>query len=129
MAETEDERQKRLQGMLSKFLHKELYVVVTTPVTSPEIRPRLLDHLDNQVKLERDGVMFAAGPLFDEGGEGPVAGMFVIRASSFEEARKIADSDPLHQAGLRKYTIRKWQVNEGQFQVRVNFSDQTAVIS
>jgi uncharacterized protein YciI len=106
-----------------------LYVVVTTPVTSPEIRPRLLDHLDNQVKLERDGVMFAAGPLFDEGGEGPVAGMFVIRASSFEEARKIADSDPLHQAGLRKYTIRKWQVNEGQFQVRVNFSDQTAVIS
>ena len=129
MAErNEDERQKRLQELLGGFLHKELYVVVTQPVSSPEIRPKLLDHLENQVKLEKEGVMFAAGPLFDEGSEGPVAGMFVIRANSFEEARKIADSDPLHQAGLRSYTIRKWQVNEGQFQVRINFSDQTAVI-
>jgi uncharacterized protein len=125
---TEAERQARLQELLGSFLHKEVYVVVTRPVTSPEIRPRLLDHLENQVKLEREGVMFAAGPLFEEGGQGPVAGMFVIRAKSFEEARRIADSDPLHQAGLRTYEIRKWQINEGQIQLKVNFSDQTAEI-
>jgi uncharacterized protein len=125
---TEAERQARLQELLGGFLHKEVYVVVTRPVSSPEIRPRLLDHLENQVRLEKDGIMFAAGPLFDEGSEGPVAGMFVIRAKSFEEARRIADSDPLHQAGLRTYEIRKWQINEGQIQLKVNFSDQTAEI-
>ena len=125
---SETDRQQRLQELLGGFLRKEVYVVVTTPVSSPEIRPKLLDHLENQVKLEKEGVMFAAGPLFDEGAEGPVAGMFVVRATSFAEARRIADSDPLHQAGLRTYTIRKWQINEGQVQLKVNFSDQTAEI-
>lgn len=125
---SEADRQARLQELLAGFLHKEVYVVVTRPVSSPEIRPRLLDHLENQVKLEREGIMFAAGPLFEEGSAAPVAGMFVVRAKSFEEARRIADSDPLHRAGLRTYEIRKWQINEGQLQLKVNFSDQTAEI-
>jgi hypothetical protein len=72
--------------------------------------------------------MFVAGPLFDEGSDKPVAGMFVIRASSFEEAKAFADADPLHKAGLRSSTLRKWQVNEGQFEVKINIFDQTAVI-
>jgi uncharacterized protein YciI len=125
---TEAERQARFQQLIGGFLHKEMYVVVTRPVQSPEIAPMLLEHLENQVKLEKEGIMFAAGPLFDEGSDKPVAGMFVIRAASFDEAKAIADADPLHKAGLRSYTLRKWQVNEGQFQVRINFSDQTAEI-
>ena len=126
---SEAERQKRFQELIGGFLHKEVYVVVTRPVSSPEIRPKLLDHLENQVKLEKEGIMFAAGPMFEEGSDTPVAGMFVLRAKSFEEAQRIADADPLHLAGLRTYEIRKWQINEGQFQVKINFSDQSAEIS
>jgi hypothetical protein len=51
-----------------------------------------------------------------------------LRAHSFEEARAIADADPLHKAGLRSYTLMSWTVNEGSYAVRVNYSDQSITI-
>ncbi len=111
-----------------KFLGKEMYLVVTRPVRSPEIEKRLQDHLDHQVELERKGIMFAAGPLYSRGSQVPEAGMFVLRAGSFEEAEAICKTDPLHAAGLRTYTIQKWRVNEGSISLKVNFSDQTVEI-
>ena len=116
--------------MTSRFLGKEMYLVVTRPVRSAGITDAMLKaHLDNQIELERRGIMFAAGPLYAEGAITPEAGMFVLRAGSFEEARAIADEDPLHKAGLRTYTLQKWRVNEGTISITVNFSDQTMRIS
>jgi uncharacterized protein YciI len=112
----------------TKFLGKEMYLVVTRPVRSPEIEKRLKDHLDHQVELEKRGIMFAAGPLYPRGSDVPEAGMFVLRAKSFEEADAIAKEDPLHKAGLRTYTIQKWRLNEGRITVTVDFSDQTMQI-
>ena len=86
--------------MTQKFLGKEMYLVITRPVRSPEIEKRLGDHLAHQVELERKGIMFAAGPLYPKGSQIPEAGMFVLRANSFEEAEAIAATDPLHAAGL-----------------------------
>jgi uncharacterized protein YciI len=111
-----------------KFLGREMYLVVTRPVRSPEIDKRLMDHLNHQVDLERRGIMFAAGPLYSRGSNIPEAGMFVLRANSYEKAEEICKSDPLHAAGLRTYTIQKWRVNEGSMTFTVNFSDQTAKI-
>ena len=111
-----------------KFLGKEMYLVVTRPVRSPEIEKRLMEHLNHQVELEKRGIMFAAGPLYPRGSDMPEAGMFVLRASSFEEADAIAKEDPLHKAGLRTYTLQKWRVNEGRITVTVDFSDQTMTI-
>lgn len=111
-----------------KFLGKEMYLVVTKPVRSPEIAKRLQDHLNHQVELEKRGIMFAAGPLYPRGSDIPEAGMFVLRAKSFEEADAICKEDPLHKAGLRTYTIQKWRLNEGRITVTVDFSDQTMQI-
>jgi uncharacterized protein YciI len=107
------------------FLGKEMYLVITKPVRSAEIAKRLADHLAHQVELEKRGIMFAAGPLYPRGSNIPEAGMFILRASSFEEAEAIAKTDPLHAAGLRTFTLQKWRVNEGSITVTVNFSDQT----
>jgi uncharacterized protein YciI len=112
-----------------KFLGKEMYLVVTRPVRSEGIEKRLTDHLNHQVKLEKDGILFAAGPLYPRGSNVPEAGMFILRANSFEEAEAIANTDPLHAAGLRTYTLQKWRVNEGSFTVTVNYSDQTMTIA
>ena len=111
-----------------KFLGKEMYLVVTRPVRSPEIEKRLMDHLNHQVELEKRGIMFAAGPLYPRGSDTPEAGMFVLRANSFEEADAIAKEDPLHKAGLRTYTLQKWRLNEGRITISVDFSDQTMKI-
>ena len=111
------------------FLGKEMYLVITRPVRSPEIEKRLTDHLNHQIKLEKEGVLFAAGPLYPRGANVPEAGMFILRANSFEEAEAIAKTDPLHAAGLRSFTLQKWRVNEGSFTVTVNYSDQTMTIA
>jgi uncharacterized protein len=76
---------------------------------------------------KKAGILFAAGPVANENGS-PAGGLIVIRAESFEAARAIADSDPLHKAGLRTYTIWRWTVNEGSYGVRVNYSDQSVTI-
>jgi uncharacterized protein YciI len=114
--------------MTQKFLGREMYLVITRPVRSPAIEKLLGEHLAHQVELERKGIMFAAGPLYPKGSQVPEAGMFVLRAGSFEEAEAICKTDPLHAAGLRSYTIQKWRVNEGSITITVNFSDQTAKI-
>ena len=115
--------------LTDRFLGREMYLVVTRPVRSPEIEKRLADHLAHQVDLERRGILFAAGPLYPRDSLIPEAGMFVLRANSFEEAEAIAKTDPLHAAGLRSFTIQKWRLNEGSITVTVNFSDQTMRIS
>ena len=136
-----------VRSMLQGFLNKKVYVVTTRPVRPGDMRKRYIEkygeeamakisedlistklHLENQIKLEKEGIMFAAGPLYEEDGQSPWAGMFVLRANSFEEARAIADADPLHQADLREYEIRRWTMNEGSIQLTVNFSDQSASI-
>ena len=118
----------RVQQMTGKMLGKHLYVIHTTPIASrDQILPLLPDHLEHQVRLEKSGIMFAAGPMTNEDSSA-AGGLIVIRAESFEAARGIADSDPLHKAGLRTYTIRRWTVNEGCYTVRINYSDQTVTI-
>ncbi len=86
-------------------------------------------HLAHQVEIEKKGILFAAGPMYAEGGEVPRAGMIIIRAESFQEAERIAQSDPMHKSGARTFAIDKWVVNEGGFNLRVTYSDQKAEIS
>ena len=69
---------------------------------------------------------FAAGPLQSE--DGSRRGLIVIRADSFDEARKIADADPMHSEGVRTYSVEQWTVNEGSYTVRVTYSDQKMTI-
>ena len=124
-----NETEKTVQGMTHDYLRKELYVIFSTPaVPREEIAPLMPDHLAHQVEIEREGILFGAGPMFEEGADAPGRGMIIVRADSFDAARKIADSDPLHKAGLRTYTIERWMMNEGTVTVRVNYSDQTMTI-
>ena len=111
------------------MLDKTLYVIHTSPAagTTPDQLGAVLPaHLEHQVKIERDGSLFAAGPMQTE--DGDRRGLIIIRAASFAEAKKIADSDPFHAQGLREYTLERWSMNEGGFQVRINYSDQTMSI-
>lgn len=119
---------EKLQQLLATFPHKELYVCITEPVHSPAIGEKLYDHLLSQIEREREGVMFGAGPLQDEDKPAPTRGMWILRAKSFEDARRIVDQDVLHREGLRTYKLYKWTMNEGSFTFTVNLSDQSAKI-
>ncbi len=87
-------------------------------------------HLGYQQDLERNGVLVLAGPLSDPSGEVMAgAGLINYRAGSMDEARKIADNDPMHKAGARTYTLRKWLVNEGNISLNIGLSTRTVDLS
>jgi len=97
--------------------------VIETVANDVELMMATMDsHIRYQLKLEREGVMFAAGPVFEVDANMPSGGMIVIRADTVEDAHAIADADPMHSSGARSYTLRKWIVNEGSFTVTVPFS-------
>ena len=112
-----------------KMLQKDLYVIFTRPVAPREkIMELLPKHLERQVELEKQGILFAAGPMEPQEKDKPRTGMIIIRADSFEDAHAIAMKDPLHAAGLREFDIWNWSMNEGSFTVTISYSDQSATI-
>lgn len=117
---TREEVLERTRGMLQK----QFYVVFTTPAGSLErVLENVPEHLVHQCRIEREGILVAAGPqMTDDGKHWEGDGMFVIRASSLEHARELAASDPMHQSGARSFTVRPWLVNEGRLNIQIDFS-------
>lgn len=109
----------------------ELFAVLSTPTGTPEALQAVLpDHLAYQAQLERDGALVFAGPMSDETGEQMQGmGLIVYRAASFAEARAIAENDPMHKAGARSFTLRRWMINEGRLTVTVGLSGRTVALS
>ena len=113
----------------NEMLQKDLYVIFTRPVAPREkIMELLPKHLERQVELEKQGILFAAGPMEPQENDKPRTGMIIIRADSFEDANAIAMEDPLHAAGLREFDIWNWSMNEGSFTVTISYSNQSATI-
>ena len=108
----------------SEMLNKDLYVVFTKPENGMKaVMENLEEHLKFQVSLEKNGVMFGAGPFWEDNeidwnGEG----MVIIRANSLYHAKQIATSDPMHQSGARNFTVRPWLLNEGNIEVSLDYS-------
>lgn len=107
------------------MLQKQLYVVFTTPTNGiGPVMENMEEYLKHQARMEREGIYFGSGPFWtddEEYWEGE--GMFIVRAESLDEAKKIADSDPMHSSGARSYTCRPWLLNEGTLTVKVTYSN------
>jgi uncharacterized protein len=115
------------QGMLQK----QLFAIFTTPTDGlGPVFANLETHLAFQVQLEKDGLLYAAGPLWSDDGENwEGEGMVVVRAASIADATAIAERDPMHQAGARNFRVRPWLINEGSVTIRLNNSSQTFEIN
>ena len=107
-------------------LAMEVFACLTLPARDGPPPKDLLDaHLAYQKQLEADGKLFLAGPLSDQ--EGAVmsgSGLIVYMASSIEEARALADSDPMHREGQRDYSMQAWRLNEGSPMAGLRLSDR-----
>ena len=115
---------KQVEQLHAKMLHKRLYIIFSEPTDKAGDRRKIFPrHIEYQLKIEREGKLFAAGPFVDGQGKPQGPGMIVVRAKNMAEAKKIADADPFHKQGYRKYRIQAWQVNEGGFNLHVKFSD------
>lgn len=112
------------------MLQKQLYAIFTSPVNGMgPIFEVLEEHLEFQVQLEKDGLLYSAGPLWtddEQSWEGE--GMVIVRAANKAEAEAIAKRDPMHAKGARSYRVRPWMINEGTVTLRLDFSSQTFAI-
>ncbi len=107
-----------------QHLQKLFWIIFSDPVEGAgDRRPVHPQHLAHQYDLESRGILFAAGPFLGEDGKPCGPGMIIIRADSEAQARAIADADPYHAKGFRKYRLQRWSMNEGTIGLRVNFSN------
>ena len=116
----------RSRGVMAK----ELFVVHSEPIVDAEEMGALMgEHLSYQKKLEAEGKLFAAGPLGDE--DGAVwsrEGLIILCAESLEEARALAEGDPMHAQGKKKFSVRPWLMNEGSLRIEIRMSEKSAQI-
>ncbi|MFQ5879853.1 MAG: YciI family protein [Dehalococcoidia bacterium] len=65
------------------------------------------DHLEFQYRNHQAGNILFSGPTPDLS-----VGIYVIRASSLDEAKRTADADPFHAQGVRQYEMLEWEVHQ-----------------
>ena len=115
-----------IEDLQARMLKKKLWVVMTKAVAPlEEVRRHLKAHLEHQIMLEKSGIMYGAGPATRPGETAASFGLIIIRAKDEAEARRIADADPMHASGVRKYELYSWSLNEGRIGITLNFSDQS----
>jgi len=115
-----------VEELQARMLKKQLWVVMTRAIAPPqEVKRHLKAHLEHQIRLEKAGIMYGAGPATRPGEAVPAFGLIIIRAKDEAEARAIADADPMHASGVRTYELFAWSLNEGRITMTLNFSDQT----
>jgi uncharacterized protein len=118
--------EERIRALTQSMLRKKLYVVLSKGGADPaRIAEYLPQHLEYMIGLERQGVLFASGPLAEADGKTRGDGLTILRAASADAARKIAQADPFVVNGLRSFELREWTVMEGSLGIKVNFSDQS----
>jgi uncharacterized protein YciI len=123
--------QDRIGALTQRMLKKKLYVVLSTPLEDgqEQLLAHLPAHLEYMIANEKQGLLFASGPLSEQDGSQKGRGLTVLRAASREDAEKIAAQDPFVVHRVRTFEVREWTVMEGSFGVTVNFSDQSMKIA
>jgi uncharacterized protein YciI len=68
-------------------------------------------HMANIHKMAEDGLLAAAGPF--ENDPPPISGIFVMKAKSVDEARRIAGEDPTVREHRNTIDIHPWRTTAG----------------
>ena len=111
----------RTKQLISRMWGRKLGVVLSKG-SGEDIVPHLAEHLDYLIALEAQGKIFASGPM-NVPGSGD--GMTVLNVDTEQEARAIAEADPLVKKAGRRFTLHPWTVNEGQMTMTVSFSQMS----
>ena len=87
----------------ARMLKKQLWVVMTKAVAPlQEVRKHLKAHLEHQIRLEKSGIMYGAGPATKPGDTAASFGLIIIRAKDETDARRIADSRRAASCGTER---------------------------
>lgn len=111
--------------LLDRMLAKKMFVVLWKANQGVDLGPVLRAHLEFMIELEKEGVLFASGPLSGAPGDG----LSILRAADIDAARKIAERDPFVVKGIRTFDLREWTLMEGSIGISINCSDRSIQLS
>jgi uncharacterized protein YciI len=112
-----------MQQLLGGMINKKLYVSVSKGHCTLELlQSHLSEHLAYMVLLEKQGLLFASGPLKD-GAVGD--GLTIFNTRTLAHARRLAEQDPFVRLGLRDFEIREWTLMEGAMSFTISLSDRS----
>jgi hypothetical protein len=81
------------------------YFVAVFEMLNPEKDKEILDvHIDFLNENMEAGNIYAKGPFMDHSG-----GLVIYKMQSFEQAKALAESDPVIVNGTRKMTFKQWR--------------------
>lgn len=83
------------------------YVILLS--VRPDQRPTealIRAHVAHLKELDQQGKYVLGGPFQDYKG-----GMMIIKAASYEEAKRIAERDPFITEGYETYELRTWELS------------------
>ena len=113
---------------LSRLLGRHYWMVLSTPTThatAAAVDAQVADHVGWLLGLERQGILFASGPLVQGPRVGAGSGMTLLRADSEADVHQIAAEDPFVRAGLRTFEVYLWRLNEGSISISVSLGTGT----
>jgi uncharacterized protein YciI len=112
-----------MQQLLGGMINKKLYVAISKGHCTLELlQAHLPEHLAYMVLLEKQGLLFASGPL-KGGAVGD--GLTIYNTRTLAHARRLAEQDPFVRLGLRDFELREWTLMEGAMSFTVNLSDRS----
>jgi uncharacterized protein YciI len=115
-------------ALLAPMIKKALWVVFSTAqVPSSEMEPHAPDHLRYMNGLENDGLLWGSGPFIVPGvvvGDG----LTIFNVSDEAEVHRLMAEEPLTKLGMRTYTIRKWELREGQISISLHLSQSKVAL-
>ena len=112
-------------NLLQRMLNLPLYVVLRHPLDLSKLPDLLSEHLKWAIAAEHKGELFASGPFIkDDSPPGSAGGMSIVRANDLAHAESIIKQDPFITDGVYTFTIQKWLLMEGSFDVHVTLSNQ-----
>jgi uncharacterized protein YciI len=83
-----------------------------TAESTPAVQELQKQHLAHFVKMSEAGKLVIAGPFSDQQ-DATLRGMCLYRVGSVEEARRLAEQDPMVQAGRLQVEVLTWNVEKG----------------
>jgi len=98
-------------------MEKYYLVLLKRPATPVKLEAAALEalqkrHLDHLRGMYLAGKMVVAGP-FDEQKDPTLRGLCLYRVGNLEEARKLAEEDPMVRAGRLEVEVLAWWVEKG----------------
>ena len=113
---------REVKSLKDKMLRKSYFLMFREIVDDSRVPELMLEHYRWLIGLEKEGKVFASGPIFEKGGQQGV-GMTVFSVASWDEAEGLAAEDPFCLSGAMSFVIKRWQVNEGRINIAIDFSD------